>query len=71
MLTKEYGVFGDYGYTSEELLYESDSLSDAIAWARQYIRWDNFGGYSVIEVASFSADGEYCVEDAYSAPEYA
>lgn len=54
-----YQIYGDYGYQGETLLEEFDNLSDAIMWAEGYIEQGDFGGYSVIEVASFTADGEY------------
>ena len=58
-LAKDYGVFGDYGYVTENLLFETDSVNEAIAWAEHYTRWGDFGGYSVIEVAWFAKDGTY------------
>jgi hypothetical protein len=52
-------VYGDYGYDSECELYSSDSCDEAKRWAEGYTRDGDFGGYAVIEVASFSKDGEY------------
>jgi hypothetical protein len=57
-LKKDYGVFGDYGYVTEELLFESNSVNEAIEFAEGYTS-DGMGGYSVIEVAFFAADGTY------------
>ena len=54
-------VYGDYGYTSECLLYETDSISAATQWAEGYIDRGDFGGYNMIEVAEFADDGEYIV----------
>lgn len=54
-----YKIYGDYGYQGETLLEEFDDLSDAIRWAEGYTEDGDFGGHAVIEVASFSADGEY------------
>lgn len=58
-LEKDYGVFGDYGYVSECLLFETDSVNEAIGWAESYTRHGDFGGYSVIEVGWFAKDGTY------------
>jgi hypothetical protein len=52
-------VYGDYGYLSEELLEEFSQLAEALRWVSEYIRGGDFGGYDVIEVASFADDGEY------------
>ncbi len=58
-LKKDYGVYGDYGYVTENLLFESNSVNEAIAWAENYTRFGDMGGYSVIEVAWFAKDGTY------------
>jgi hypothetical protein len=58
-LNKDYGVFGDYGYTSQQLLFESNSVNEAIKFAERYTRAGDMGGYNIIEVAFFSADGTY------------
>ena len=58
-LTKDYGVYGNYGYATEELLFESNSVNAAIDWAQGYTSQGDMGGYSVIEVAFFGADGTY------------
>lgn len=57
-LSKEYGVFGDYGYATETLLYETNSVNEAIRWAEEYTRND-MGGYTVVEVGFFLRDGTY------------
>jgi hypothetical protein len=58
-LKKDYGVFGDYGYTSQTLLFESNSVNEAIEFAEGYTRQGDMGGYNIIEVAFFGADGTY------------
>lgn len=57
-----YYVYGDYGYNSEQELYETQSLTEALDWARRYTRWGDMGGYNCIEVAWFADDGEYITE---------
>lgn len=54
-------VYGDYGYVSETLLFETASLSEAVQWAKNYTRFD-MGGFNVVEVARFLDDGEYTTE---------
>lgn len=54
----KFKVYGDYGYTSECELFESDSQNEAVRWANNYVK-DGFGGYDIIDVAYFAADGEY------------
>lgn len=54
----KYIVYGDYGYVSEQELHTSLSNNDAVRWAKNYCRRDT-GGYNIIEVAYFAADGEY------------
>ena len=61
-------VYGDYGYTSECLLYETDSISAATRWVEGYIDDGDFGGYNIIEVAEFAADGEYIVHNLWDKP---
>lgn len=57
-MTKKYGVYGDYGYESEQLLEDFDSRDEACDWASRYCRRD-LGGYSRVEVLSFDPrDGE-------------
>ena len=55
----QYQVYGNYGYLGENLLFESNSLDHAIRWATRYVRWGDFGGYSLIDVANFTEDGEF------------
>jgi hypothetical protein len=59
-MTKFY-VYGDYGYASECELHSQPSAEYAKQWAEGYTRWGDMGGYDVIEVAYFNADGEYVV----------
>lgn len=61
-----YYVFGDYGYQSETLLQECDTLTEARAFFTRYLRRDS-GGYFIIEVAQFDDDGEYIVYDRFEA----
>jgi hypothetical protein len=65
-----YFIYGDYGYTSETLLEEFETRSEAVRWAEGYVESGDFGGYSVIEVATFADDGEYVVEKVYRAEDY-
>jgi len=58
----EYTVFGDYGYTSETELHTTTSLSSAKHWAERYCERDDMGGFTVVEVAWFSDNGEYVTE---------
>jgi len=57
-----YTVFGDYGTDSENILFQSEYLSDAIDFVKRYIRWGDMGGYKVIEVISLDAMGIEFVE---------
>jgi hypothetical protein len=59
---KTYFVYGDYGYVSECELYQTNNLAEAKAWATNYTRWGDMGGYNCIEVAWFAEDGEYMTE---------
>lgn len=59
-----YYVYGDYGYASETLLREFDTLTEARAFLYRYIRRDS-GGYNIIEVAQFADDGEYIVHERF------
>ena len=59
---RTYKVFGDYGYVSENELFETNNLQEALNFARSYTRWGDMGGYNVIEVAWFTEDGEYVEE---------
>jgi hypothetical protein len=65
----KYKVYGNYGYTSECLLHETDDRTGAIRWADRYVD-RGFGGYDVIEVAYFNADGEYVAIMKYRASDY-
>ena len=64
-----YKIYGDYGYTTETLLEEFDTRSEALRWADRYAE-EGFGGYDVIEVARFAEDGEYIVIQKYRAEDY-
>jgi len=55
----KFKIYGDYGYQNETLLEEFDNLIDAIRQAKGYVLKYFEDGYDVIEVASFSPDGEY------------
>ena len=57
-----YSVFGDYGAVSENILFQSEYLSDAIDFVNGYIRWNDMGGYKVIEVISLDEMGVEFVE---------
>jgi hypothetical protein len=57
-----YSVFGDYGTDSENILFQSEYLSDAIDFVKGYIRWGDMGGYKVIEVISLDEMGVEFVE---------
>jgi len=63
----KYAVWGDYNCVSECKLFESDNFEEARAWADNYVRWGDTGGYWSIEVSSRAADGSllvhYCLED--------
>jgi hypothetical protein len=63
-------IYGDYGYTSETLLEEFDTLSEAVRWCDGYVSDGNFGGYGLLEIAWFAEDGEYVVERRYDAADY-
>lgn len=54
---KKFQIYGDYGLESQQLLEDFDSRSDAVRWAERYCRRD-LGGYSAVEVASFTDEGE-------------
>lgn len=63
-------IYGDYGYNSETLLEEFDTLSEAERWVERYYGDGDFGGYAVIEIARFAEDGEYIVERRFDADDY-
>lgn len=58
----KFKIYGDYGYTNETLLEEFEYYAEAVGWVDDYVESGDRGGYSVIEVATFSANGEYVVE---------
>lgn len=66
----KYKVYGDYGYNSQTLLAEHDTLTDALNWADAYCADGDFGGYSMIEVAWFAEDGEYVTERRFDPEDY-
>jgi hypothetical protein len=66
----KYKIYGDYGYTTQNLLEEFNTRSEAIRWAEDYVEAGDFGGYDVIEVAWFAEDGEYMTERTYRAEDW-
>lgn len=64
-----YKIYGDYGYTTECLLHEADTRSEALRWADRYTARD-FGGYTVIDVAVHLSNGEYSTIQTYRAEDY-
>jgi len=58
----KFKIYGDYGYTTENLMEEFDTYEEARRWVDGYTRSGDFGGYSVIEIAWFDVDDEYVVE---------
>lgn len=58
----KFQIFGDYGYTTETLLGEFDYYAEAKRFVDGYTKDGDFGGYSVIEIATFAEDGEYMVK---------
>ena len=64
-----YKIYGDYGYTTECLLHEADTRSEALRWADRYTARD-FGGYAVIDVAVHLSNGEYSTIQTYRAEDY-
>jgi hypothetical protein len=57
-----YTVYGDYGTESENILLNTEYLSDAIDFCKRYMRWGDMGGYKVIEVISLDEMGVQLVE---------
>ena len=57
-----YTVYGDYGTESENILLNTEYLSDAIDFCKRYMRWGDMGGYKVIEVISLDPMGIEFVE---------
>jgi hypothetical protein len=66
----KFKIYGDYGYTTETLLEEFDTRSEAVRWAERYVESGDFGGYTMIEIAWFAEDGEYMVERRFEAEDY-
>jgi hypothetical protein len=64
-----YKIYGDYAYTTETLLEQFETLSEAVRWCEGYTDAGDFGGYTVIEIARFAGD-EYVVERRYDAEDY-
>ena len=64
-----YKVYGDYGYVTETLLYQSNDQSAAQRWFDGYTDDGDLGGYDIVELAWFSANGEYVVHDRAEAQE--
>ena len=62
-----YKIYGDYGYIAETLLEQFNDFGDAVHWVEGYIQDGDFGGYDVIEIATFADDGEYVVERRWDA----
>jgi hypothetical protein len=65
----KYFAFGDYGLTSEYELEDFDSLQSATQWFKRYTRQGDLGGYSIIEIASFTNDGRYIVHESIAKDE--
>ena len=61
-MSREYIVYGDYGYTSETELYKTTSLKAATQWAERYCNREDMGGFNVVEVAYHADNGEYITE---------
>jgi len=61
-MSKEYTIYGDYGYTTETELYTTSHLAAAKRWAERYCDSGIMGGFSVVEVAWVSDNGEYVAE---------
>ena len=45
-----YQVWGDRDTDSEAMLFDTAYLGNAMAWAREYVRFGDFGGYDTITV---------------------
>ena len=56
-----YHVYGDYGYVSECELEVFNSVQRAKQFVDGYTKHSDTGGYNMIEVISFAADGEAIV----------
>ena len=57
-----YTVYGDKHLMGENILFDSEYLSDAIDFCKRYMRWGDMGGYKVIEIISLDAMGVEFVE---------
>ena len=66
----KFKIYGDYGYTTENLLEEFDTYAEARRWVDGYTDGGDFGGYSTIEIARFAEDDEYVVEYCVEAEDY-
>lgn len=64
-----YKIYGDYGYTTETLLVEFNDFGDAVHWVENYVDSGDFGGYTMIEIATFRGD-EYVIERRWDADDY-
>jgi len=51
-----YKIYGDYAYTTETLLEQFETLSEAVRWCEGYTDAGDFSGYTVIEIARFAGD---------------
>jgi hypothetical protein len=56
-------AYGDYGYNTECVLAEFNSVAEGKRWLNGYIRDGNMGGYKMIEIASIAENGEYVVHE--------
>lgn len=58
-----YRVYGNFGDSSETVLYACQDLDEATRWASEYVRWGDYGGFSIIEVVSHCpvAEGEEAI----------
>jgi hypothetical protein len=65
-----YKIYGDYGYIAETLLEEFNDFGDAVHWVEGYVADGDFGGHTVIEIATFADDGEYVTERRWDAEDY-
>ena len=57
----KYTVYLNYGYDDETVLYESDNLEQAIAWADDHTD-SEIGPGDMMEVAWFNSDDEFVSE---------
>ena len=68
----KYKIFGDYGYISETLLTEFDTLQAAVDWLLTYEAetFGSLGGFHVVEIATFTDSGEYVTHETLRAEDY-